>query len=238
VGQLLWVVRVLDHWRSAPEAPALEDEEGWTQAVFGAALRRPFSRTEAVELTSRLEARPRFEPQARALVKQVLRQDPADPLFRLCQLGLAEEEWYSPERRRAELQSILEEALRRRDDSTACRARQLLQNLLRELEDRPFELEEPAGPDRDGDAEIDGSEAAGPGELAEVPPHLAAFAQLVALLRTASEATIAELRRTRLDYIPEALLEELIRVARGEQPGAPRPPESGGSPDLRQMELF
>jgi tetratricopeptide (TPR) repeat protein len=95
-----------------------------------AALKRPFSREDGRRLVEFCLGEDEFIATGKAVVEKRVREDAGDPLFRLYRLrfrrGTCETD---PEETRIELEEILAEATRRKDEETARQARQELEGL-------------------------------------------------------------------------------------------------------------
>lgn len=245
LADILWLLRIVEFWR--PEMENLQtDEEVWKIAgAAAAALDRPFSRTEVAEFVERTRSMPEFYQPVDALLKKLLRDDPKDPQARLWEIERREMWTFEPSKVRAELQSILDEASRRRDEASVSRARRLLRDLDQPAPPDPVgpdlgepELEETAG---DDESDVDATGASG------LPPEmLEEFGELIAEMRAAPEAALGELRKTATrGGMPEFVFDTLVAAAKGRpllppvppgglKPVAPKPPFS----DPNQLNLF
>jgi hypothetical protein len=170
-----------------------------------------------------------FSRPLRKLVEKSLRADPLDPQARLWKLDLAARSWgYSSAASRAELQSILEEAGRRRDEATIRKVRQILRDL-----DHPLPIPNPLESDFE-DAESDDDEFDDDFEPEIGPPPnvspamLAKMEALIETLRTAPPSVIRELRKTVSREIPPVLFDALLELAKSG--GELSPPQPMPSP--------
>ena len=219
-GRAVFLWRLVRFWLATPEPPDLQMEEGLLRTYVKAAAKAPCTREEARQLIEPFGS-DHLPPHLLLLfVKKVLRQDPQDPLFRLYEHTLKESWSQSPNQVRAKLQSILEEAGRRRDEATTQKVRQLLKKL-----ERPPLPPMPPLPDFD---ELDDFDD-GPPEfhnpfLDGAPGNLEMTEGILEVLRNASESELRKLRKNRPKNMPEALFNLLLEAARNGMPLPPFPP--------------
>jgi hypothetical protein len=167
------------------------------------------------------------EDSLRAVIRQILRDDPQDPLFQLYEYFL-EPEWKrdSPKSRR-KLEAIRKEATRRQDEATVRRAGQI----LKDLDAPPIPpVPMPIEPD---DAADDGDPFADDLPPPNLRPEQAAkIAEMIGMLRQLPEAELRRLRKARPKDIPEFVLDMLIEAAKSGMPlpPVPRPPPSPAQP--------
>ncbi|MBI4026383.1 MAG: hypothetical protein HY360_15465 [Verrucomicrobia bacterium] len=182
------------------------DEENLLRQYLRNAIRKPFTRPEAVALLELAESHPSFRAEIQNLVNKMLAQDPDDPLFRLHRHLLQPGSMVSSERARGDLQAIIKEAARRGDDKTA----QLARNILDRMSippPLPLPMEDPfeelfEDEDEDGDF---------PGLPAE---QLEAFQDTIAMLAGMSEAERRKTRKSLSKHIPDVLLDLLMKMSR------------------------
>ena len=248
VGAIGVLFRVLEYWKKAPEPLQTHEEERLIDGALAAALDRPFTRTETIEVIERARGIPEFSKSIRKLVKKFLRGDPLDPQFRLWRLAFDDVRSFIPMANRVELQSILDEAVRRRDESAIRQARQM----LRDLDRSP--MPNPVDPFFDEDDE-DVEELDDLLDVAGMPPEVgAAFEDLIETLRTAPESLIRDLRRKAVREMPEFVFDALLKAAKAgviptfppksrPKPSRPEPEPKRVTPakplpDPNQMNLF
>ncbi len=222
IGGIGLLLRVLDYWKDGPEKPRVHEEEKLVGDSVKAALRHPFTRAEAMEVIERAHGNFPVEAQVKALLKRVLRDDPLDPWFRLFQLGLSAGWEGEPVGNRNQLQAILDEAIRRHDDATVRKAREMLRNLDRPTSPLPFDPGFFADPEDDDDLD----DAVGPdGPLIPDLPlnQLAEFSEILEMLRAAPDSLVRKMRKSRPPGMPEFLFDELLAIAKG-GPSSPLPP--------------
>ena len=249
VARALLLRRQMEFWIAAPEKLELRAEEGWLRAYVKAAAKAPFTRDEARQLIEIPDNGLVYEsPQESALlllVKKVLRNDPQDPLFRLYEHTLTTHSFVTSGNARAELESILEEAVRRRDDHTTQKVRQM----LKACERPPFPLPPPPEPDFGGPDDFE-DDLPPPGFADLLPPSGGSLpdespeldemaAGLLQLLSNASEADLRVMRKTRPKDMPESVFDSLVESAR-KMKGLLPPPQfkPPRRPDPNQPNLF
>jgi hypothetical protein len=180
------------------------------------AARRDYTREDVQRLFDLIPPGSPFEYDLQPFVQTILKQDDQDPLFRIYQRRFGWFDSSGPEEDRSQLQEILEEAIRRRDDQ----AIQLARKELGRLDAPPPVplLEEPGFTDPP-----DFSQDNAP-DLEDAIAWTPALEQVIELLRGASEAEIRRLRKTMPKEIPKAMFDVLLNAARGERPLPPLPP--------------
>jgi len=249
----LWL-RLLDQWRTEDDEIEVRFEEELIAGVISLALSQPFTRAEAAEVMERARDNPEFERALRQLVKKLLVADPRDPQARIWQLELNDPWVHTPEQNRGEIQSVIEEASRRRDEPSLRRAREMLGDL-----DQPPFPRNPFGPDFAGpEFEEDDDDDFAPGGGPLPPEMLEEFGELLEAMRVAPESALRELRQTaKLNGMPDFVLDQLIAAAKGKPlppnfpppplpkvgspPSAPKPAPAPLKPpkfDFNQRELF
>ena len=224
---------LLQYWRQAPESPVLDSEEIIVCEGIKAALRLPFTRAEALAVVERAQEHPGFgfADAIETVVRKVLQDDPLDPHFRFLRFEFNEDWEYDPERSRAELQKILDEAVRRRDEATTRRVREMLKTLAQPPNfPDPMDVFEPEDDDEeDGweEAEDDGM----PAFPSDMPPE---FAKTIELLRSVPEEAMLELRKSLPRDMPVEVFDALVRMARmmgpKAKPAPARPPPRPSAP--------
>ena len=244
------LVRLVDFWRQAADTLRLYEEEKLVGDALGAAADQPFTRAEAVAVIEPAGDCAAYAIPIRKLVKKILHADPQDPLFRFFQCERRDARSFSPPPDRAELESILAEANRRRDEAATRKIRRKLQE-IDHPPPPPFDpyFDVPDAPDE----AFDPFDEAPP----DFPPELAEqFAELIEALRTASPAAVRALRRSLPRDLPDFLFDELVKMAKSgalppspplppaprSQPvqsmPAPRPKPAKPAPDPNQLNFF
>jgi hypothetical protein len=119
-------------WLRGKESLAAHVGYQWRQLLenyLRAAAKRPFSREDARRLVEFCYAEDDFRSVASTVVEKRLREDANDPLFRLYRWRLRRTVGPRPAKARTELESILAEAARRKDEQTVRQVRQQLEAL-------------------------------------------------------------------------------------------------------------
>ena len=232
------LLRQMDFWAHAPDAPKLEAEYRLVRGYVAAAAKPACSREEA-KMVVELCLASSSQGEARLFIKAALRRDRDDPLFRLYDHSLRTA-WDGPQpRHRRDLEEILALAQSRRDEE----AIQRVQRALRTL-DHPAPLPPMPGMDWADEDDEDTDDWEGPEDdlLPPMPAQLEAeMTILMAALRHASPAEIKELRRTAAKDIPPFMLDMLIEAAKTGRPLPPFPPppdrrhRSGPAPSQREL---
>ncbi len=227
--------RLLQFWINAAEKLDLRAEEGWLRSYVKAAAKAPFTREEARQLIEIPDNKLVYEsPHESALllfVKKVLRDDPQDPLFRLYEHTLRTSWLEASPQAHAKLESILEEAVRRRDDHTTQRVRKM----LKLLDQPPLPPLGPLGPDFDEPEDFDeGPPDFGKPFPGNSPKDLEQIEILMEMLLNASEPELRNPRKRRPKGKPDAMLDPVIEAARKGllmlSPLKPAPPKSLPAP--------
>ncbi len=169
VAEIVRLLRVSAHWSAEVEALRLGDEYKLLAGAFGAALERPIIRAEALELLERAMVDVAFDRPAGRLVQRMLRDDGQDPAFRLWRYTLRGWAAFTDAAARAELQSILDEATRRRDEVTLRRVRPMLQS-INSAPPPPPDSFDPSYAAPDGPAKAGDFDDGGFGALDDLPP--------------------------------------------------------------------
>ncbi|MGH7947011.1 MAG: tetratricopeptide repeat protein, partial [Opitutaceae bacterium] len=244
LGDIGLLLRILEYWKRRAETLSTYEEENLLVDCLAAAQKQPFTRTEAAGVFEHAHDNPEFSRPLRKLVKKILREDPLDPQFRLWMIDV-DDRWRDPSGSRAELQSILDEAVRRHDETVIRKARQM----LRDLDHPP----PPPRPDAYAPEEEDEDDDFDPeiGPPLDLPPEmLAQFRELIEELRTAPDAVVRELRKSTMRDMPPFVFEALLQMARRDAlppkphpkpPPPPRPPPAKSPPtdaDPNQMNFF
>jgi tetratricopeptide (TPR) repeat protein len=220
VGHAQMLVVILQYWKTLLKDRSLNEEYELHEYVRQAAL-RPFTRDEAAVLLVSMPPTPNWNKALKPMIEQVLAKDPKDPRFRLFQQLNRFIPTDAAGCRHAihQLQSIVEEALRRRDDRTAKAA----QSAIREIEKQMAHMADLKYADDDVDAEEEDphwNPIPGPKSVhsADLPPMdftgITAWQDFIELIATASPGQIKELKRNPPPGIPRDLLNMLIRAAR------------------------
>jgi hypothetical protein len=210
-----------------------------------AAARQPFTRDEAIELIERIPPRGPFADAAVKMIRSVLKMDPGDPLFRLYEYRYHLDPFQRGKLRRKRLESIMKEAVRRKNDSTIQAIRHELDKLQLPPPLPPFEPQF----DSPEESEFVPESYAVADMLEDFEASLNAkerrqFAELQEMLRNAPERELRRFRETLPAGMPPEILELLLDKARGsekkpapyDRPGPkPSKPKQG---DRRQRELF
>lgn len=127
-GILLRILAFIEHRRGAPP---LNAAFSLARKFLRASARRPFTRDQARQLGELILPHSRFSPDFGEFIKAILKRDRKDPLFLLYQYqhpsyGAPIED---AEQCRKKLQSIMQEAVRRKDDYTITRVQKELSRL-------------------------------------------------------------------------------------------------------------
>ena len=215
-----------------------------------AAAKHPFAREDASRLVEFALTDETFFMAGQDFVEQRLRQDCKDPLFRLYRLQFSHRDSGLPSTNdRAELEEILAEAIRRKEDQTVRQARQQLDALdlpppmpAPPFEEEPFEDEE----------DFDDGPPSPVDLLGSLPPAAQRMMEeMIEMLSNASERDLGRMRSTLPPGMSPADFDLMVELARSRAglpeegpwpkhslpPPAPRakfPPK----PDRNQMDLF
>jgi hypothetical protein len=227
--------------------------DGYLRAV----ATRSFAREEGSRLVEFCLAEDDFTDAAILLVEKRLKEDGRDPLFRLYQLRLRQ--WTAepkPDKTRLELEDILAEATRRKEDQTVRQARQQLDalKLPPPLPADSFGAGPPSGEEFDDDSFPDLAEdIALPEQLfASLPPEqMRMLEDILGLIANAPEEALDHLKKSRppgmsaVDFDMLVALAQLRRMSpnakfppRNLPPPRPRPPKTIPPPDPNQADLF
>jgi hypothetical protein len=228
------LVRILDFWKASSGAPLLYVAKTLVRDYFRAAACRPFTREEARALIESIRSETSLEDEARPFVNAILKKDAKDPLFRLYQYRYDKSDFDSPESNRKQLNSILNEAVRRKDDHAIQAARNELDILDLPSPRRPTgpffgDEEDEEDKEDDDDFELDydvAKEELIKGLADQLDPRQ--VLQIMDFLRNASDGEIRRLKKTRPKDVPEEFLDMLLdSIRRGAtNPKAPSGPES------------
>jgi hypothetical protein len=225
------------------------------EGYLRAAAKHPFSREDGSRLVEFCIAENDFARAGTALVEERLKQDPADPLFRLYRLRTPKSVGLRPEALRSELESILAEATSRKEEQTVRLARQQLDALVipppqpaEPFDDSPPEDEFDDGPFPDfgdGNPMLDDL----PGGMPAQPIQI--LESFISLLANIPERELKRMRNDRPPGMSLADFDMLVEMARarrgssktgfppGNFPPPPlRPPGNIPPPDSDQPELF
>ncbi len=224
LGRVAALFRILEYWRQLL-GNRCRHEEAQLEAYVREALSRLFTRDEAVAAVMAIPAN--LDATIRRIADRVIKQDPKDPFFRLCLLlngpGLCSAA--SAEAVEQDLRSIIEEAQRRGDDSTASAARSTLNRLDRHRVPGP---EAGLDPEDWGDEEEDDDSEPAGWDGPSGPPSpavMAQFEQVAELIAEATPGQIKELRRRPPPGMPREIWEMFIRLAQaGGRPSGSPPP--------------
>jgi tetratricopeptide (TPR) repeat protein len=236
------LLRILQHWQVTGDYDPAPGEERLLEAYLKTAVKRPFSRDEARQLVELTGSNSPLAPAVRRFIDKVLRGDPQDPLFRLYDFLLRPFRLSNPSEDEAELEPILEEAIRRKDELAVQLARRLLDNLpAPQPIATPVPLEEDFEETLDVLSEPSVDDDSLPADLS--PEQAATLAVLLDVLRNASEAEIRELRETRPKDMPEFVFDMMLDAARDKRlrPPLPKPTPAQRRPpprDPNQLDLF
>jgi len=240
LGDIGLLVRLLDDWEKASGPLRAFHEKKMIGESMVVALKQPFTRTEALDLLERTHGERDYARPLRLLVEKVLRDDPADPFFQLWSIEF-NPAWRDPAGRRAELQSILEEAGRRHEEAAMRKARQMLHDIDQPPRPDWDEPGEDEGDDYvdDTDDDADAGEAGDSGPdwepAFDLPPGARAeFDLLFEQLRNATPAVIGELRKASKRDMPPGLFDLILGMAKSgiplPLPPLPRPPAPKPAP--------
>jgi hypothetical protein len=212
------LLRLFLYWESAPDKPSLDTETKWLRKLLNGLAKRGATREEARQLVELCGTVGRFAEQALALVRSVLRKDRHDPLFRLLELGLRDEDPYGRPPDRREIETVLQEARRRGDQEATQRAERFLRSL-----DQPPPRPIPDFPDFEEEEDFD--EEPDFADAASNAPDPRELTDMMSMLAGASPAEIAEFRRTVAGGIPQVLFDIMVKAAKtGKRPSFPGPP--------------
>jgi len=153
--EIVRMMSIVDCWKRELPTLSCNDEEGLIADALKKAVGQPFTRAEAVAIFENSGKYPALGKPLKAMIKEVLRRDPLDPRFRLWSLQLNNRpQDFASEEIRPLLQSILDEASRRGDETATREARMLMEAI-----DEPEFLDPDVfDPDSDGS-----DDAAAPG---------------------------------------------------------------------------
>ena len=243
VAHALVLMRIWLFEQEVLEGTTSQSEQNWLRHYLNTVAKQPFTRDEATALVELIEPHEEFHRQAEALVKQVLKKDKLDPLFRLFQRDLRPFQLTDPDQEQDSLQAILQEARRRGDEKAVQLARQLLAS-LNSL---------PAAEFDDDLDEFENDFAEGPMDFSmpPMPPELAgSMANLAKLFSGLSKKDLNLARKNPPKGIPIEFIEALIAMAESglpfppveplPSPPVPRPvrPPPGPPRDPNQLDLF
>jgi tetratricopeptide (TPR) repeat protein len=220
-AQAALLLRIHHLWKVTPPGYTLHRAERMIGSYLqDLAASRRYTRDEVRQLIDLIPPGSPFEYDLQPLIQTILEKDPRDPLFRLLLIRL---HWFlgeGLEDERRQLEQILEEAIRRRDDQAIQLARKEIERLAAS---RPLSPEEPqfGREDFEHDPELSQEDAANAITGLENAPGLHV---LIETLRNASDADIRRVRKTLPPDMPEEVFDLLVDVARGKIPMPPFPP--------------
>jgi tetratricopeptide (TPR) repeat protein len=239
IGHAGLLGKILHFWKLLLEDRCRNEEKKLFEYIRQAAL-RPFTRDEAAGALLAIPPTPEWINALKPVIKKILTQDPKDPLFRLFHqlIVLDCDDGASCRRAIPELQSIVEEASRRRDDQTARSAR----TIKRDLESRHSPYAGFPDTDTNMDAEEEEDEESwnpfhSPNSMdREDEPSIdfggsSEWAEFIELIANATPGQIKELRRNPPPGVPKEFLDILIRAARDGDWMPPLPPFPPAPPD-------
>ncbi len=217
LGVVVWQLDVLAHWKEAASDLEWEGVAGELEAAFVAAVAEPFAREDALAAVRRAAECDACDGAVTRLIGRVLAGDKLDPMFRLLRLERLVEAGRAREEDWDELEAVLEEAGRRRDEGALRKAQGLLKQ--RDIMRARGGGEAGAWSEEDDDWEEDEEDE----EDGMMPPtsekEVVELESLLEQLRRAPEEALEELRRHRPPDMPEGVIEMLIAMARGSKAG-------------------
>lgn len=239
--QLPQLIRILEYCRAGDELPAASAEESLLRTYLREAIRRPFSREEAIAVLELKAGDPSWQNESLLITKKVLRKDRKDPLFRIYDIVAKDLADFDPFRTRFKLEEILSEATQRKDQAAAEKARKLMMELDRPPQFLDFDDDEN---DDDDDDLLDPEFSLEPNSPPFEPegfdtPELREMMQAIARM---TESELRDFRKTKPKEMPSFVLDLLIEEARGSGPGSggPKKNQAGNParPGPEQGELF
>lgn len=238
VGEVARLLRIVAHWSvEAAELRAFEEDKLLASAL-GAAIERPFTRAEAQDVVERAGHNFNFDRPVQRLVKKVLEGDPLDPAFRLWRLSVARPVMCFSSADRSELQSILDEAVRRHDETTMRRVRPM----IRDIDHPPPPPPDPFDPAYDapgGPVDAGNFDDGDFGDLDGLPPPTpeitAEMLAIIETLKNAPPAVVRELKKKMLPDMPPMIFDALVQLAKD---GGPRSKPGRPSSPSNQLDLF
>jgi tetratricopeptide (TPR) repeat protein len=217
-----------------------------------AAAKRPFSREDARQMVEFCIAAYEFKGAAAALVEKRLGEDARDPLFRLYRLRL--HPWThptGPEKTRIELEDILAEATRRKEEQTVRQARQQLDALKNPppMPKNPSVNELPPEDEFEDDPLLDiGGGIPNLDEMfGGIPPQdKQMMDEFINMIANASDEELKNFKRNLPPGMPDEEFNLLVEMARAKQkfsnkgllPAPPSRPKKNPRPNLNQQEFF
>jgi tetratricopeptide (TPR) repeat protein len=229
VGHAQLLVAICHYWKTSPKDPCLKEEYKLHEYVRQAA-NRPFTHDEAAGLLFSMPPSPKWSQALKPIIRQVLARDPKDPRFRLFQIlsQILPQNTAACRRTVQDLQSIVEEAHRRRFDPIAKAAQSAIQELESRLAHATDFQHAVNDSDLDDEDEIwDPFPGPQPKNGLDLPPldstDTTAWEELIRMIATASPGQIKELKRNPPPGMPRDLINLLIRAARAAD-GMPVPP--------------
>ncbi len=230
------LLRIYNQWRGTAESSDLFAAEGFLRQYLQKAVKQAFTLAEARAFADQLNSHTVFNEELARVVKGALKQDKKEPFFRLFHLLLNPPArlpmfWKPSSDPKVELPSIIEEATRRGDQTTAALARQCLDRFKLA---GPMPL--PEETDTWDEEEDDPDEA----PSGRAPRGMAMMEELIIKIASASDAEIRELRRTLPRDIPKEVFDALvagsqaIKIPPQRTPFVPIVPKR----DPNQMDLF
>lgn len=258
VADAVLLTRIWSHGRESVPEHLVQKPRKLLEDYLRSSAERPFAREQACLLAEFALARSWFVDASMPVIERRLREDGRDPLFRLYRWRLERSQYGEEiEDDRIELQEIIAEASRRKEDQTMRQARQLL-DALHVRPPRPaMPLDDDDSPDGEpGGSWPDPDESLFPfadllGNLS--PDERRVLEDYFSTIANASEQELKRLRQNRPPGISGADFDMMALLARigGSLPGGdfrqnkPKPPESRPAkpmpffdPDPNQPDLF
>jgi hypothetical protein len=229
VGHAQLLVAIFHYWKTLLKDPCLKEEYKLHEYTRQAA-KRPFTHDEAAGLLFSMPPSPKWSQALKPIILQVLAQDPKDPRFRLFQIlsQLLPQDAAACRHTVQHLQSVVEEAHRRRFDRIAKAAQSAIHELESQLAHATDFQHAVNDSDLDDEDEIwDPFPGPQPKNGLDLPPldstDTTAWEELIRMIATASPGQIKELKRNPPPGMPRDFLNILIRAARAAD-GMPAPP--------------
>ncbi len=249
------LTRIWLHGRECLADRAGDQPRELLENYLRAAAKRPFSREEGGRLVEFCLAEDDFTDAAIALVEKRLQEDAGDPLFRF--YGWRLRQWTAetrPDKDRIELEEILAEATRRKEEQTVRQVRQQLDALKipPPLPGESFRDDLPPEDEFEDLPDFGGGIPALDELFGGSPPEgLRIMEEILNLIAGATERELKRLKQTRPRGMSGAQFDKLVELARAKRmssnidlppdnlpPPSPHPPKSIPPPDPDQPELF